>query len=98
VKIIIRTIARTNALRVLVAEAEFSGGDWINAAEDALNRAMGYEGSERRFLVVDSYLGGGYMPPFGLHTVQFATYDEQQRVYRYDEVLRLEVIRDAQPE
>lgn len=92
-RVVIRAIANTEARRVMIAEAEVVDGRWIEAAERAINNRYGYEGSERRHLVADTYLGGSFAQPFGLHTVFFARYDPVAVAYRYDERVRLEVVR-----
>lgn len=92
-KIIITSKSITVAKRVRIAEAEFEHGGWVSAAEEALNDAKGYTGDERRFLIVDRYMGGGYAQPFGLHMVHFGRYDADAVAYRYDEEMRMEVKR-----
>lgn len=92
-RVVLKTIANVSARRVFIAESTFDHGAWISAVEQALNDAKGYDKDERRFLITDQYLGGGPMPPFGIHRVQFARYDPAANAYRVDEPLNVEVSR-----
>jgi hypothetical protein len=68
-------------------------GDWITAVESLYNAARGYPDDQRRVLIVDNYIGGGFQQPFGWHTVQLALYDDAGKRYLYDAPIRVEVER-----